>query len=127
VDADWVRAHLDDPEVALLDARAPDEYRGERTETDLRPGHIPGAANLDWQTLLVDGRLRPRAELEAAFAAAGVSDGDEVVVYCRTGVRASVLYAVSRYLGHPTRLYDGSIADWSRRPEFPLVTGPRPR
>jgi thiosulfate/3-mercaptopyruvate sulfurtransferase len=126
VDADWVRGHLDDPKVAVLDARAAEEYTGERAQPETRPGHIPGAANLDWRTLHVGGKLRPLAELRAAFAAAGVADDDEVVTYCGTGVRASFLYLVARYLGYPTRLYDGSIADWSRRAELPLVVGPRP-
>jgi thiosulfate/3-mercaptopyruvate sulfurtransferase len=47
--------------------------------------------------------------------------GTTVVVYCRTGVQASMLYFVSRYLGYPTKMYDGSYADWSRRgDDFPV-------
>lgn len=47
--------------------------------------------------------------------------GTTVVVYCRTGVQASMLYFVSRYLGYPTRMYDGAFIDWSRRgADFPV-------
>ena len=47
--------------------------------------------------------------------------GSTVVVYCRTGVQASMLYFVSRYLGYETKMYDGSFVDWSRRgADFPV-------
>jgi len=55
-----------------------------------------------------------------------VAEGKELVAVCRVGTRASVLYFVGRYLGLPTRLYDGSMNDWSRR-GLPIVTGPGPR
>ncbi|HEU0053249.1 MAG TPA: rhodanese-like domain-containing protein, partial [Longimicrobium sp.] len=51
---------------------------------------------------------QPRADPEAAR-------GSTVVVYCRTGVQASYLYFVSRYLGYDTKMYDASFIDWSRR------------
>lgn len=112
VDAAWVRQRLDDPSVALLDARPAEDF-GQ---------HIPGAANLPWPTLLEsqDGRLRDRSVLRQLFQNSGVAPGETPVVYCRSGLQSSFLYFVARYLGWAPRLYDGSFADWSRRTELPV-------
>jgi thiosulfate/3-mercaptopyruvate sulfurtransferase len=128
VDAGWVSRRLDDPKVVLLDARTPDEYAGRKQEEGVdRPGHIPGAVNLDWQALLQDGKLKPIGELERQFAEAGARRDGEVVTYCRVGTRGSFLYLVSRLLGYRTLLYDGSMVDWARRGDLPVTTGPTPR
>lgn len=123
VDAEWVHARLDDPGVAILDARPPAEFSGETPgEGVARPGHIPGARNLFWQTLVQSTEqpvLKDEAELRRMFEAAGAAPGDTVVAYCRTGGQASFLYAVARHLGYETRLYDGSFVDWSRT-QYPV-------
>ena len=123
VDAGWVHERLDDPSVVVLDARPPAEYSGETPGDGIeRPGHIPGARNLFWQTLVrseEDPRLKDEAELRRIFEEAGVGPGDTIVSYCRTGGQASFLYTVARHLGYDTRLYDGSFIDWSRT-EYPV-------
>ncbi len=122
VDASWVKAHLDDTTVALLDARSPDEYAGLAPEEGVaRPGHIPGAINIDWKTLFTEGSLKPVAEIRRMFAAAGVKEGQLVVTYCRVGTRSSMLYFVAHYLGYPVKMYDGSMNDWAQHPELPVV------
>jgi thiosulfate/3-mercaptopyruvate sulfurtransferase len=124
VTADWVKSRLHDSSTAILDARSPAEYRGEGADTTLpRAGHIAGAGNVDWRSTLVDGRLKPAAELRAMFERAGAGPQDEVVAYCGVGLRASFLYFVSRYLGYRTRLYDGSLAEWSRLSDAPMEKG----
>jgi thiosulfate/3-mercaptopyruvate sulfurtransferase len=131
VDAAWVAARSDSPHIALIDARPPEEYRGDRPGAGVtRPGHIPGAGSLFWKTTLVSDslpRLKDADSLRALFAAAGVKAGDTVVTYCRTGVQASHAYLVARYLGFPVRMYDGSFIDWSRRPTLPVTKGASPR
>lgn len=123
VDAAWVHARLDDPGVAILDARPPAEYSGETPGDGIeRPGHIPGARNVFWQTLVRspdDARLKDETELRRMFTDAGVEPGDTVVAYCRTGGQASFLYTVAKHLGYDVRLYDGSYVDWSRT-EYPV-------
>ncbi|MEX0893937.1 MAG: rhodanese-like domain-containing protein [Gemmatimonadota bacterium] len=118
VDAAWVHERLDDSDVVILDARPPAEFTGATPGQGIdRPGHIPGAHNLFWQTLIrspEDPRLKDEAELRRIFAAAGVGPESTVVSYCRTGGQASFLYAVARHLGYDVRLYDGSFVDWSR-------------
>lgn len=123
VDAAWIQQHLHDGGVALLDARPAAQYTGKDPGRGVkRPGHIPGASNMFWQTTLegTPPLVRPQATLDSMFRAAGVDPGDTVVTYCRTGVQASFLYFIARYLGYPTRLYDGSYLDWSRRTELPV-------
>jgi 3-mercaptopyruvate sulfurtransferase SseA len=118
VDAEWVHDRLDDPSVVIIDARPPAEFSGETPGADVdRPGHIPGARNVFWQTLVQsadDTRLKSEAELRRIFEEAGVGPDDTIVAYCRTGGQSGFLYAVARHLGYDVRLYDGSYVDWNR-------------
>ena len=124
-DRAWVQAHLQDPAVLLVDARSPAEFAGEVPGRDIkRPGHIPGAVNVEWVrnlTTTEPRQFRTAAELEALYRQAGVTPDKEIVVYCRTGVRASHDYFVLRLLGYPrVRLYDGSFLEWSADPTLPV-------
>jgi thiosulfate/3-mercaptopyruvate sulfurtransferase len=118
VDAEWVHERLDDPDVAILDARPPAEFSGATPGDGIdRPGHIPGARNVFWQDLVRsegDTRLKDEAELRRIFEEAGVGPDDTIIAYCRTGGQGSFLYTVARHLGYDVRLYDGSYVDWSR-------------
>jgi thiosulfate/3-mercaptopyruvate sulfurtransferase len=124
VDADWVRSRLEHAGTVLVDARNGEEFRGDKLEDGVaRAGHIPGAKNLDWSEMLVNGRYRPLDEVKQLFARAGVTGETEVVAYCRTGTRSAVLYLLARALGYQARMYDGSMMDWARRSDLPIVTG----
>lgn len=124
VTAEWVRAHLGDTNVVLIDARPEAEWRGDVPGAGItRPGHIPGAASLFWRITLTPPEpalLKDRAVLTHLFARTGARAGVTVVTYCRTGIQASWLYFVARYLGYPVRLYDGSFIEWSNQPEHPV-------
>jgi thiosulfate/3-mercaptopyruvate sulfurtransferase len=100
----------------LLDARAPERYRGEVEPIDPVAGHIPGAANLPLAELAPGGRFLPPDELRARFEAAGAAPGRELVAYCGSGVSACVLLLAAEVAGlEPGRLYPGSWSEWSRR------------
>ncbi|MGE0441997.1 MAG: sulfurtransferase [Gemmatimonadales bacterium] len=114
------------PGVRLIDGRAPVFFAGPgQTMNDhtMKAGHIPGAANIPFNTLVGDHeRLRSRDELAGIFRAAGVQPGDTVVAYCHVGQQATLVLFAARLLGHPVRLYDGSMDDWERR-GHPTVGG----
>jgi thiosulfate/3-mercaptopyruvate sulfurtransferase len=121
VDARWVRARLQEPKVALIDARAPEFYKGESASMAARAGHIPGAVNIPFSATVDEfSKLKERAALEALFAQAGVKPGQTVVTYCHIGQQASLLYLVARSLGYEARMYDGSFTEWASIPDSPV-------
>lgn len=117
--------------AVLLDTREPPEYLGEKPSADpARRGHIPGAVNLPWTAALASREnpvLRPADELRRMFAAAGAQPGRTLIPYCASGVRASLIYFLARYLGYEAALYDGSVSEWNRAEGAPLILGPSPR
>lgn len=105
------------PDLAIIDARAPEQFCGKEAGAGVdRRGHIPGAVNVVWtENLTTDAtqRLLPERELRELYASAGVAPRSTNVVYCRTGMQASVNYVVLKYLGYEVTLYDGSFVEWS--------------
>jgi thiosulfate/3-mercaptopyruvate sulfurtransferase len=102
--------------IRFVDFRSSEEYSGTTTMGTDRPGHVPGALNIDWRDL---GRppelvLKPASDLARIAAAAGIERGEQVVAYCRSGPRAALGYLALRQLGFDVRLFDGSFAQWSQ-------------
>jgi thiosulfate/3-mercaptopyruvate sulfurtransferase len=97
--------------MVLLDARAPDRFRGEIEPLDPLAGHIPGAHNLPSVSLLDhDGTFLPEAALT------GLPDGrgpESIGVYCGSGVTASVVLAALSAAGVDAALFPGSWSQWS--------------
>lgn len=121
----------------LIDVRSPEEYNGERTtapaypeEGALRAGHIPTAQSVPWgKAVAEDGGFRTRAELDAIYReGAGVTDGDDIVAYCRIGERSSHTWFVLKHLlgFDKVRNYDGSWTEWGSAVRVPIVTGSEP-
>lgn len=95
----------------IIDARAPERYRGEVEPIDPRPGHIPSAVNRPFRNNLgPDGRFRSRSELHQLYH--DVAD-PSAVVYCGSGVTACHDILAMVVAGHPRPLlYPGSWSDW---------------
>jgi thiosulfate/3-mercaptopyruvate sulfurtransferase len=107
----------------LLDARAPERYRGETEPYDPIAGHIPGARNLPASALMDGGRFRDAAELRAAFAAVGADGAAPVAAYCGSGVTAAHTALAGTIAGVDVAVYPGSWSQWSNTPGRPIATG----
>jgi thiosulfate/3-mercaptopyruvate sulfurtransferase len=114
--------------ATLLDARAPERYRGEIEPLDQRPGHIPGAANYFYMRNLNEaGNFLPRETLTAALHdATGGAQGDHVVCYCGSGVTACHTLLALEHVGiRGAKLYAGSWSEYSADPSRPVATTER--
>jgi len=120
-----VRTALNDG-TQVVDARGAARFRGEAPEPrpGVRPGHMPGALNLPYSSLLnPDGAMKRGDALEAAFRDAGVDIDRPVVTTCGSGVTAAILMLGLAELGRSARLYDGSWSEWGSPGGGPVQTG----
>jgi thiosulfate/3-mercaptopyruvate sulfurtransferase len=124
-DFGYVKAHLGDEQI--LDARSASRFTGAEPEPrpGLRSGHMPGAVNVHYRSLLhADGTMKSDEELQRIFAEKGVDLRAPIVTSCGSGVSAAILMLALARLGAPeTSLYDGSWSDWGARAEAEVVTG----
>jgi len=108
----------------LVDARAPERFRGDTEPVDPVAGHIPGARNLPApRTLNADGTLLPAAELRARLSGIGIHAGTAVGVYCGSGVVASQGVLAMACAGIDAALYAGSWSEWITDPARPIAVG----
>ena len=109
-DFEWLAGRVAHEAVILLDTRS---------HTEFDQGHLPGAKAWDWFNAVPVGSWecsRDPEALRSELAGLGVHPSDEVVVYCRSGMRAAHTYVVLRHAGFSrVRLYDGSWQEWSAK------------
>ena len=129
VTADIVQKYLGHADKPVVDARAPDRYRGENETLDPVGGHIPGARNRFFRdNLQADGTFKPAEQLRADFA--GVLAGarpQDATLQCGSGVTAchnALAMEIAGLTG--AALYAGSWSEWCSDPSRPVATGPNP-
>ena len=123
IDRDALEARLGS--VGVVDARAPERYRGEIEPIDGVPGHIPTAVNRpSGGNVGPDGRFLAPEALRGRFES--LTDSGDVVSYCGSGVTACHNALAMRVAGLPDPIvYVGSYSDWARAGR-PVATGNEP-
>lgn len=124
-DVNDVRDRLGNGRTKLLDARASERFRGEVEPLDKKAGHIPGAFSRPYTENLEDGLFKSPERLRERFAdvKGGDMDGNDVILYCGSGVSAAhnALALEEAGIGG-AKLYAGSWSDWVSYEENPVET-----
>lgn len=104
-------------DVLLLDARAPERFRGDVEPIDPVAGHIPGAINVPSSAVLAsDGTFLDDAAISQLLADRGVDRGRRIGAYCGSGVTAAITVAALAAIGCEAALFPGSWSQWSADP-----------
>lgn len=117
-DLAYVTENKDNDNVVVVDCRTPDEFAGVKSSD----GHIPGAINIDYTTFLTEtGAFKTAEEIKAIAEANGITPDKEVILYCKTSVRATPAFiALKNILGlENVRVYDGAYNEWVAN--YPVV------
>jgi thiosulfate/3-mercaptopyruvate sulfurtransferase len=125
-DVAQVAALVGSTKARLVDARAPERYRGEIEPLDKAAGHIPGAANHFFQwNLDEDGLFKTPEQLRALLKESiGEVPADRIVAYCGSGVTACHNLLALEHAGlKGAKLYAGSWSEWSSDPSRPIEKG----
>ena len=117
-----LQANVKQSSVKLIDVRTPAEFSGQLLlPGDARPGHIPGAINLPEGDFLNGLQLRSPEEISNLLARAGLTPGDQVIVYCHDGAKSSLVATLLVEAGFSqVSLYYLSYRDWSQNPNLPV-------
>jgi thiosulfate/3-mercaptopyruvate sulfurtransferase len=122
LDAEGAAAVAEDG--VLIDARAPERFRGESEPVDRVAGHIPGAHNRPAPMNIAEaGQFREPDALRREFEAMGIREGAAVGAYCGSGVAAAQEVLALELAGFPAALYVGSWSEWIADPSRPVATG----
>ena len=115
-------------DIKLIDIRSADEYSGKIfapegvKELSVRAGHIPGAVNVPWGSIVnQDGTFKSVDEIKKIYADKGVDGSAPIITYCRIGERSShTWFALKKILGYHVKNYDGSWTEYGNAVGVPI-------
>ncbi|MBV1876215.1 MAG: sulfurtransferase [Pseudomonadales bacterium] len=114
---------LGDPETLIWDARAPEEYSGQK-QVSARGGHIPGAINYEWTKAMDQTRQRRiRTDLKESLTAHGITGDKKIITHCQSHHRSGFTYLLGKSLGYQITAYDGSWSEWGNDANTPIEVG----
>lgn len=119
----YVQKNIKNNGVVIIDVRSQEEYKG-IDETVIRKGHIPGALNCEYKHVLNDdATIKSTEELMKLCQKNGVTKDKEVIVYCKTSVRAGIVFfTLKDLMGFPkVRVYDDAFWGWQSIPDNPVT------
>ena len=114
---------IDNPRIALIDAREPVEYQGVKSRA-IRFGHIPTALNIAKRNNLEvrQGMYYFKSEAALAELYADINNHVKTILYCQSGSESAISYLALRLLGKNVSLYDGAWQEWGNTPDLPITS-----
>jgi len=122
----YIMSKMGDPNVVLLDARPPAQFKGDEKHAAAKiGGRLPSAVNaftlVNWEHKTY---LKNPAELEEMYADLAVTPDKEIIIYCNTGWYAANSYFILKALNFPNvRVYDYSWVEWNGKGHLPKIVG----
>ncbi|OHX64234.1 sulfurtransferase [Flammeovirga pacifica] len=115
VDADFIREDIHTFSHQIIDARGKGRFDGsiEEPRVGMRSGHIPGAKNIPFKNLLIDGQYKSKEERKEVFDSLQLDKNKPIVFSCGSGITACVdLLGASDIIENELKIYDGSWTEW---------------
>lgn len=104
----------------VWDARSPQEHTGTKVLA-AKGGHIPGAINAEWTSLMDPNRgLKFKENAKQHLAALGIDGTKPIITHCQSHHRSGFTYLLGKHLGFNIRAYDGSWSEWGNHPDTPV-------
>ncbi len=119
-DRETIQSGLGQDTFVVWDARSPQEYNGTKILA-AKGGHIPGAINAEWTSLMDPARGQKfRSDAKARLAALGITGERPIITHCQSHHRSGFTYLLGKHLGFDIKAYDGSWSEWGNHPDTPV-------
>jgi|FLOH01.1.fsa_nt_gi thiosulfate/3-mercaptopyruvate sulfurtransferase len=108
-------AYVKSGKATLIDARTLEEFNG---TSDKSVGHIPGSINIGYKEVLTStDAFKNKPNMEEFVSKFNLSEDKPIIVYCNTGVIATVIYVgLTNVLGWDNvKVYDGAYTEWDNK------------